>query len=77
MYNHLTPILFEMNNRSERTDTGSQRNFVAGKPLAPFTTKTITDKKFSDPASSQGPVDRYPIPSFFEYRSKPRNFDFL
>ena len=35
------------------------------------------DKRFADPSSSQ-PVGRsYPIPSFFEYRVRPKEFDSL
>jgi len=39
--------------------------------------KTFTEKRIEDPSSSTPSEKRYPIPSFFEYRTKPKEFDSL
>jgi hypothetical protein len=46
----------------------------AGKPTMPSGRQPIVERKFSDPSSSPK-SERYPIPSFFEYRFKPREYD--
>ena len=40
-------------------------------------TKIVHEKRHGDPSSCIQSKDRYPIPGFFEYRSKPRNYDLL
>ena len=48
----------------------------AGKPSIPLTTRQpIIERKTSDPSSASPKGERYPIPSFFEYRIKPREYD--
>ena len=48
----------------------------AGKPSIPLTTRQpIVERKTSDPSSTSPKGERYPIPSFFEYRIKPREYD--
>jgi len=48
----------------------------AGKPSMPLTTRQpIVERKTSDPSSASPKGERYPIPSFFEYRIKPREYD--
>jgi len=47
----------------------------AGKPSIPLTRQPIVERKSSDPSSAAPKGERYPIPSFFEYRIKPREFD--
>ena len=46
----------------------------AGKPTMPLGRQPIVERKISDPSSSPK-CERYPIPSFFEYRIKPREHD--
>ena len=46
------------------------------KPTNPLIGRqSIIERKISDPSSSSPKGERYPIPSFFEYRIKPREFD--
>jgi len=46
------------------------------KPTIPLIGRqSIVERKISDPSSSSPKGERYPIPSFFEYRIKPREFD--
>ena len=48
----------------------------AGKPSIPVSGRQpIVERKTSDPSSSSPKGERYPIPSFFEYRIKPREYD--
>jgi hypothetical protein len=47
----------------------------AGKPSIPLTRQPIVERKISDPSSASPKGERYPIPSFFEYRIKPREYD--
>jgi hypothetical protein len=48
----------------------------AGKPTMPASARPAgSGRKVSDPSSSSPKGERYPIPSFFEYRIKPREFD--
>ena len=37
----------------------------------------FTEKRIADPSSSTPTEKRYPIPSFFEYRAKPKEYDSL
>jgi hypothetical protein len=47
----------------------------AGKPSIPLTRQPAVERKISDPSSASPKGERYPIPSFFEYRIKPREYD--
>ena len=48
----------------------------SGKPTIPVTGRqTVIERKISDPSSSFPKGERYPIPAFFEYRIKPRDYD--
>jgi hypothetical protein len=48
----------------------------SGKPTIPLTGRQpIIERKITDPSSASPKGERYPIPSFFEYRIKPRDFD--
>jgi len=48
----------------------------AGKPAMPLLARQpFVDRKTSDPSSTSPKGERYPIPSFFEYRIKPRDND--
>jgi hypothetical protein len=50
----------------------------AGKPTAPVTGRQpLIERKTIDPSSSSPRGEHYPIPSFFEYRMKPREYDTL
>ncbi len=47
-----------------------------GKPSIPLTGRVPSvERKISDPSSSAPRGERYPIPSFFEYRIKPKEYD--
>jgi hypothetical protein len=51
---------------------------VMNKPAMPTEQKQpMLEKRISDPSSSLSHEKRYPIPSFFEYRAKPKEFDSL
>ena len=59
---------------------GSQSlTLMAGsKPSMPFERKQPTlERRIADPSSSIQAEKRYPIPSFFEYRARPKEFDSL
>jgi len=45
------------------------------RPSIPVTRQPIVERKTSDPSSASPKGERYPIPSFFEYRIKPREYD--
>lgn len=48
----------------------------AGKPSIPLSGRhPVIERKTFDPSSSSPKGQRYPIPSFFEYRIKPRDYD--
>ena len=48
----------------------------AGKPSIPITTRQpFVERRNADPSSTYPKGERYPIPSFFEYRIKARDFD--
>lgn len=58
------------------TATTSTQIISAGKPSMPVAGRQpIVERKTSDPSSSSPKGERYPIPSFFEYRIKPREYD--
>jgi hypothetical protein len=47
-----------------------------GKPTAPLSGKQpFIERSTSDPSSASPKGRKYPIPSFFEYRIKPKDFD--
>lgn len=47
-----------------------------GKPSIPLTGRVPSvERKICDPSSSSPRGERYPIPSFFEYRIKPKDYD--
>jgi len=48
----------------------------AGKPTVPVVGRQpFVERKTSDPSSAFPRGEHYPIPSFFEYRIKPREYD--
>jgi hypothetical protein len=50
--------------------------FSAGKPTTQITSKQpVIERKISDPSSCNPKGERYPIPNFFEYRIKARDYD--
>lgn len=63
-------------NFSTTTTAAAAKTVSAGKPSIPMTTRQpIAERKTSDPSSTSPKGERYPIPSFFEYRIKPREYD--
>jgi hypothetical protein len=60
-----------------------QSNQAAGflalaKPTLPTEQKqVVAEKRISDPSSCIAKEKCYPIPSFFEYRAKPKEYDSL
>ena len=51
---------------------------VNSKPSIPAISRQPNiERKISDPSSTFPKGERYPIPSFFEYRIKPRDWDTL
>jgi hypothetical protein len=58
------------------TATSTTQLIGTGKPTIPLAGRQpIIERKLSDPSSSSPKGERYPIPSFFEYRIKPRDYD--
>jgi len=57
------------------TTTAVPKMIGAGKPSITISRQPIVERKTSDPSSASPKGERYPIPSFFEYRIKPREFD--
>ena len=47
----------------------------SGRPSITMTRQPFVERKTSDPSSASPKGERYPIPSFFEYRIKPREYD--
>lgn len=48
----------------------------SGRPSMPIITRQpIVERRISDPSSTLPKGERYPIPSFFEYRIKAREYD--
>lgn len=57
-------------------NAGSVQLIGAGKPTMPVTRRQpVVERKISDPSSTSPKGESYPIPSFFEYRIKPRDYD--
>jgi len=57
-------------------DATPKQAFNSAKPTIPLPGRQpIIERKISDPSSSSPKGERYPIPSFFEYRIKPRDYD--
>ena len=75
LQNYLT--LFPMQKMNFSTTTAAVPKVIStGKPAIPLTTRQpIVERKIADPSSSLPKGERYPIPSFFEYRIKAREFD--
>jgi hypothetical protein len=49
---------------------------TSGKPTIPLPGRQpLIERKLTDPSSASPKGEHYPIPSFFEYRIKPREFD--
>jgi hypothetical protein len=58
------------------TTSAAPKVISTGKPSIPLTTRQpVVERKTSDPSSTSPKGERYPIPSFFEYRIKPREYD--
>ncbi|HTM91895.1 MAG TPA: hypothetical protein VL095_05725 [Flavisolibacter sp.] len=58
------------------TTSAVPKTISTGKPSIPLTTRQpMVERKTSDPSSTSPKGERYPIPSFFEYRIKPREYD--
>jgi hypothetical protein len=63
-------------NVTSTTAPPSQMMAGAGKPSITLTGRQpVVERKTFDPSSSSPKGERYPIPSFFEYRIKPRDYD--
>lgn len=45
-----------------------------GKPTMPTGRQPMTERRTGDPSSTPK-VEKYPVPSFFEYRFKARDYD--
>ncbi|HWJ90140.1 MAG TPA: hypothetical protein VNR87_03465 [Flavisolibacter sp.] len=57
-------------------NTASVQAVHSGKPTMPFMGRQpMIERKISDPSSASPKGERYPIPSFFEYRMKAREYD--
>ena len=70
-----------MANANANATTGYRQtntNFhIHNKPTAPVNTKLpASESRVSDPSSTTPKGRSYPIPSFFEYRAKPKEYDF-
>lgn len=61
------------------TSTASASQIMsAGKPSIPLSGRQpVVERKTFDPSSSSPKGERYPIPAFFEYRIKPKDYDLL
>ncbi len=65
----------QMNNIDFQKSTAYYSNANAPVPTAPIVRQQdVADRRSADP-SSVTRVDKYPIPSFFEYRMKPREYE--
>jgi hypothetical protein len=71
------PKQFSMQKTNVSTSTAMGKDRISvGMPSVPDTGKSITiERKISDPSSCLPKGERYPIPSFFEYRISPRDYD--
>ncbi|MGV3530526.1 MAG: hypothetical protein ACO1OO_16610 [Flavisolibacter sp.] len=65
----------------ERTNLATRTTTLvkAGQPGLSSTLgkQPVIEKRIADPSSTAPKGERYPIPSFFEYRIRPREFDML
>ncbi|HVK97165.1 MAG TPA: hypothetical protein VM368_05075 [Flavisolibacter sp.] len=65
----------------QKTNLGSAANSSAysmnvNRPTMPLISKKVfVEKRTSDPSSSASNSNRYPIPGFFEYRIKAKEYD--
>jgi len=51
-------------------------HLINSKPSIPTTSRQpVFERKLSDPSSSSPKGERYPIPSFFEYRIRHKDYD--
>lgn len=58
------------------TTAAAPKMVSTGRPTMPsILRQPIVERKTSDPSSTAPKGERYPIPSFFEYRIKPREYD--
>ena len=58
------------------TTTAALKLISTGRPSMPMITRQpIVERKTTDPSSASPKGERYPIPSFFEYRIKAREYD--
>lgn len=66
------------NVKSRGGEKPTEKVLLAGLPGSPVNSKNPSvEKRVVDPSSSDHAATRYPIPSFFEYRIKPKEFDSL
>ncbi len=64
----------KMNNTA--AGSGTMQMNGPGKPTMPVHGRQpVIERRTADPSSTYPKGERYPIPSFFEYRIKPRDFD--
>ena len=65
----------QMNNIDFSKSGAFYSNANAPVPTAPIVRQqNVADRRSTDPSSATR-IDRYPIPSFFEYRMKPREYE--
>jgi len=58
------------------TTNNSSQSANSGKPTIPLSGRQpLVERKLTDPSSASPKGEHYPIPSFFEYRIKPREYD--
>jgi hypothetical protein len=50
---------------------------LASRPCLPNTRQPVSEKRVSDPSSSSPRGTSYPIPTFFDYRAKAKDFEAL
>jgi hypothetical protein len=63
-------------NLSTAIGAGSTQLVNSGKPTMPLSGRQpMVERKITDPSSASPRGERYPIPSFFEYRMKFREND--
>jgi hypothetical protein len=63
-------------NVTRNSGTAVSLHARAGRPTVPLQGRQpIVERKISDPSSASPKGERYPIPSFFEYRIRPKEFD--
>jgi hypothetical protein len=68
----------KMNLVSHQNHFNGSALLKAGKPSMPLVGKQpFTERKTTDPSSANPKGQRYPIPSFFEYRIKAKENDMI